>query len=198
MTQQTDAPLRHTTLNTSYRTAKQMARLAAEGDLDLNPPYQRGGVWTTDQRIALVKSWLTGIPAGTVIISDRGNAARAKANGRSVYDTGEPTWACIDGKQRITTARFWFDDQFAVPASWFPAEYVATTEETGDGPYVRFSGLTRPGRLQFERMATLQVAEAQTAETVQDEAAIYLLVNGGGTAQTDDDLAQALAVSRAD
>ncbi|MER5352618.1 hypothetical protein ABT093_20075 [Kitasatospora sp. NPDC002551] len=90
-----------------------------------------------------------------MIISDRGNAAWAKANGRSVYDTGEPTWACIDGKQRITTARFWFDDQLAVPASWFPAEHVATTEEAGDGPCVRFSGLTRPGQLQFERMATL-------------------------------------------
>ena len=39
--------------------------------------------------------------------------------------------------------------------------------------------------------ATLQIAEAKSCTNVADEASIYLLVNGGGTPQTDADLLNA-------
>ena len=52
----------------SYRgQASEIARTFRDSfGLDLNPPYQRGRVWTTDQKIALVRSWLIGVPTGRV------------------------------------------------------------------------------------------------------------------------------------
>lgn len=193
MTRQTADPLIHMTLSATYRRAQELARMCAQ-DIDLNPPYQRGDVWTLDQRIALVHSWLTGVPIGTLILNDRTSRAWEKANGSDPMKTGDPIQAVIDGKQRVTTAVMWFDSQFAIPASWIDAVYVETTEETEDGPYVRHDGLTRTGRNMVTSRALLQVAEAKVA-TVEEEAAIYLLVNGGGTPQTDGDMANAASIA---
>lgn len=83
-----------------------------------------------------------------------------------------------------------------VPASWFPPEYVAMTHETDDGPYVRYTGLTEVGRRVFDRTAHLPFGTAAVG-TVEAEAAIYLRVNGGGTAQTDADMSRAANVAGA-
>ena len=72
----------------------------------------------------------------------------------------------------------------AVPASWFPAEYVEATVDTGDGPYVYRTGLNMVADRMFRNRAILPVAET-TVETIEEEAAVYLLVNGAGTPQTD-------------
>lgn len=191
MTRQTTTPLTHTTLSATYRAARELARLVTDTDLDLNPPYQRANVWNPDQRIALIRSWLIGIPSGTVILSDRATNAWAKANGAHVYDSGAPFLACVDGKQRITTACLWFEGELAAPASWFEPRFIDTVEDSVDGPYVRYSGLSKVGRRMIDSRATFQVAEARTCSTIADEAAIYLLVNGGGTPQTDADMANA-------
>lgn len=196
MTYQTGAPLEHVTLSPTFRNAREVARLVDSGDLLLDPPYQRGRVWALDQKVALVRSWLLGVPTGVIILSDRGGKAWREANG-DVYSTGEPVWACVDGQQRITAAREWFDDGFAAPASWFGAEYVESAEETSDGLYVRHGGLTVTGQRKVANSRALfQVAEFRTAATVADEAAIYLLVNGGGTPQTDADMANAERVAK--
>ena len=42
---------------------------------DLSPPYQRGSVWTEDQRLDLMYSLLAGYPIGAVILNDRMNTA---------------------------------------------------------------------------------------------------------------------------
>lgn len=192
MTLQTIAPLSHTTLNPSYQSARWLARRVQDGELDLNPPYQRGHAWTDDQRIALVHTWLRGLPAGVVILADRCNAAWAKANpDHDPYADGEPLWACVDGKQRLTTAVKWFGNEFAIPASWLPTDHVDTTEDTDDGPYVRHDSLTLKGQRFMERYCSLLVAETRDCATEADEAAFYLLVNGGGTPQSDADMANA-------
>lgn len=192
MTRQTTTPLVHTNLGATYRRAQEIARTFRDDlGLDLDAPYQRGDVWTDDQRIALIRSWLTGVPTGTVLLADRcTDVWRDAHGGKSPLDNGDPMYAVIDGKQRITTALMWFDGHLAVPASWFAAEYVATAEGTDDGPYVRHSGLTRVGQNMLVNRALIQVAEAQPA-TIEEEAAIYLLVNGGGTPQSDADMANA-------
>jgi hypothetical protein len=188
VTRQTSDPLTHHTLNPAYRTAHSLVDGADRGELDLDPPYQRGDVWTLDQRIALVQSWLRGLPAGVVYVSDRTGDAWA--------DGGAAWEACVDGKQRITTARMWYRNEFAAPASWFRPDFVDTTEDTDDGPYVRHSGLTPKGGRFFERFASLLVAVAKECNTIADEAAFYLLVNGGGTAQSAGDMANAARVAR--
>jgi hypothetical protein len=192
MTRQSTAPLTHTSLQASNRQARETARSATEGLLDLNAPYQRGSVWTLDQRIALVRSWLLGIPVPAVLVNNRCTDLWRRANGSSPLDTGKGMWACVDGKQRIESAIAWFEGDFAVPASWFEADRVETVEETEDGPYVRYSGLTQAGQRIFVNRAFLPVIEAQVA-TVEDEADLYLLINMGGTAQTETDLANAAA-----
>ncbi|MFE0779173.1 DUF262 domain-containing protein [Streptomyces sp. NPDC058861] len=196
MTRQTAEPLEHTSLNPSYQSAKNLAKRVAEGELLLEPSYQRGAVWTEDQRIALVQTWLRGLPAGVVILADRCTYKwEAANNGHDPYATGKGLWACVDGKQRLTTAVMWFNSEFAVPASWLPAHYVETTEDTADGPYVRFGGLTAVGTRFVERYCSLLVAETRECATEQEEAAFYLLVNGGGTPQTDENMANAARVA---
>jgi hypothetical protein len=196
MTRQTAAPLEHLSLNAADRQAREIARSFTDFGLDLTPPYQRGRVWTEDQKVALIRSWLTGTPTGVVIFNDRCTPEWKDANGYDPAERDEPIYACIDGQQRISTAIDWFGDRLAVPASWFPADDVRQVEETGDGPYVRWSGLALPQQRHFANRAHLTVATARVA-TIREEAAIYLLVNGGGTPQTDADMANAARVARA-
>lgn len=193
MTFQTDAPLVHRSLHASNRGAREIARQAFEGDLDLNAPYQRPSVWTPDQQINLVKSWCLGIPVPAIMINDRGTSAWKDANGgRSPLDHGEAYYAAVDGKQRISTAVAWFFGDLAVPASWFPTEAIETTVATDDGPYVTFAGLSVVAQRHFTNRAMLPAIEAN-ASTVAEEADLYLLVNTGGTAQTQHDLDHASA-----
>jgi hypothetical protein len=182
MTRQTDQPLQHRSLNATNREAVGLAKLVQEGDLLLDTPYQRGDVWTLDQRVALVKSWLLGVPIPAMIIADRMARWDRNVDG----DLG-PAYAMIDGKQRMLTAIAWYDSDFAVPASWFPPDQIDTVEGTEDGSYVRFAGLTVVGQRRFMRTAQFPVCEAR-AGSDSEEAEIYLLVNGAGTPQTDDDL----------
>ncbi|MFB8025975.1 MULTISPECIES: DUF262 domain-containing protein [unclassified Streptomyces] len=195
MTRQTEAPIQYTNFEIKHERASSLARLADDGHLDLNPPYQRGSVWTLDQRIALVESWLRGISVGSVVLADRWNYRWHDADGKPFDPESGAMLACVDGQQRITTARMWFADEFAVPASWFPAEHVERTEDTDDGPYVRFSYLSRPGRNKMTLEASLQSETVKTATCIEDEARIYLLRNEGGTAQTAANLANAARIA---
>lgn len=81
MTRQTSAPLDHLSLSTADRQAREIARSFSEFGLDLEPAYQRGLVWTDDQQIALIRSWLTGTPTGVVIFNDRKTPGWKDANG---------------------------------------------------------------------------------------------------------------------
>jgi len=191
VTRQTAAPLAHATLSATYRRAIDLVRLVERNELDLKPPYQRGQVWNADQQMALIRSWLLGIPTGVVILSDRENRNWAKHNGTTPINLGDPSWACIDGQQRITTAQLWFGGHFGVPATWFDPSYIDAAVMTDDGPYVGHTGLTVTGQRMVDSRALIQVSEAKTCASVADEAAIYLLVNGGGTPQTEADMANA-------
>ncbi|SOE31843.1 DUF262 domain-containing protein [Streptomyces sp. OK228] len=146
MGRQIAAPFDHVSLNPSFQSASWLARRIRECEITMDPPYQRGNAWTEDQRMALVQTWLRGLPAGVVILADRCTDAWTAANrGQDPYETGEGLWACVDGKQRLTTAVMWFGSEFAIPASWLPADHVDVTEDTDDGPYVRQNGLTPKG-----------------------------------------------------
>jgi hypothetical protein len=196
MTRQTAAPFDHVSLNPTYQSARWLARRVEEEEIVIDPPYQRGDVWREDQRVALVQTWLRGLPAGVVILSDRCTEGWRRANrGHDPYETGKGLWACVDGKQRLTTAVMWFNSEFAIPASWLPADYVAVTEDTDDGPYVRFNGCTPMGERFLERYCSLLVADTKDCATEAEEAEFYLLVNGGGTPQTDENMANAARVA---
>uniref|UniRef100_UPI003F4992BA DUF262 domain-containing protein n=1 Tax=Streptomyces sp. CA-136453 TaxID=3240050 RepID=UPI003F4992BA len=196
MTRQTTAPIEYTNFEIKHERASALARLADTNDLDLTPPYQRGSVWTLDQRISLVESWLRGISVGSVVLADRWNSRWHGPDGKPFDPESGPSLACVDGQQRITTARMWFADEFAVPASWFPPQHVERTEATDDGPYLRFSFLSRPARNKMTLEASLQSETVKTATCIEDEARIYLLRNEGGTAQSADDMANAQRIAQ--
>jgi hypothetical protein len=195
MTRQTSEPLQRLPISTSNRQARWLVKQVADGELDIDPPYQRGAVWSEDQRVALMRSLLAGLPVPSIIINDR---HRREWADRAAYNrdnpTGRSSYVVIDGKQRLLALRAWFDGQLAIPASWVPAEEVAHAEDTDDGPYVRATGLTELGRRMTGERILLAVGEAQ-ANSVREEAEIFMLVNGGGTPQSDDDMARAARVA---
>jgi len=171
-----------------------LVEYATSGRLDLNPPYQRGDVWSEDQRIALVYSWMTGATVPSIIISDRSGDAWSDVDTYDIGKTDKGIWAVVDGRQRLTTAVMWMRGDFAVPASWFRTDGVETTEDTDDGPYVRFTGLNEIGQNSSTNRTIVPVGIGKFA-SVRAEAAIYLLLNGGGTPQSDADMANARRVA---
>ncbi|MBN9214818.1 MAG: DUF262 domain-containing protein [Microbacterium sp.] len=175
-------PIGRLALSPMNRTAMSFIPHEGQDDrLELSPPYQRGSVWTVEQRRALIESILRGIPIGSVTINDRWST-----NGYN----GDVGYAVVDGKQRIETIRGFFADEFSVPADWFEDEEIA--DETPDGE-VHFSQLTDRGRRRAENwpVPTIQAAIG----TVEGEAHLYGLLNGGGTAQTAADMANAREVA---
>lgn len=190
---QTAQPLPDYRLSATNKTAREVARNMVPL-MDLKPPYQRGAIWTTDQRIALVKSWAMGVPVPPVILNDRDTQGWAAEMGPLAYDNNVRTWAVVDGKQRIETAVAWYAGDLPVPASWFPACHVEGVTHTPDGPYVTYSGLSRSWRRRLGTSCMLPVIEAKLP-SLQAEAELYLLVNGGGTAQSAADMARAAQIA---
>lgn len=146
-----------------------------------------------DQRVGLVKSWLMGLPVPAVVVNDRifGPWAGGGPNGTP---EGGFCYAVVDGKQRIETAIAWFASDLAVPASWFPAEDVEETVKTKDGEYVKYSGLSRACQRFCATRFQLPTVEAQLAN-VQEEAEMYLLLNGSGVPQEESDMLNAARVA---
>lgn len=195
MTRQTNAPLQRLPIDTFRRQARWLVKQIESGEIDINPPYQRGPVWTEDQRVALMRSLLSGIPVQSLIINDRhGNWWTDTATYDRRNSDGVASYVVVDGKQRLLCVAAWFNNELAIPASWLPAEEVLHTEDTPDGPYVRASGLTDLGRRMTGERVQLAVAEGQMG-SLREEAAVYLLVNGQGTPQTDADMANAQRVA---
>lgn len=188
MTRQLTASIRHLSLTPTNRLAEDVYHQVKRGVIVLDPPYQRGSVWTTDQRLDLMYSFLSGYPIGTLILNDRMGATWPQdEHGRGLY-------AVVDGRQRLETAMAWFDGELAIPASWMPQEWMKSTLDTPDGPYATIAELTDAGSRWVESRMHLPVVTAQAA-SVRAEAEIYRLVNTGGTEHTPDDLARAKRVA---
>ncbi|GAA2623974.1 hypothetical protein GCM10010399_64170 [Dactylosporangium fulvum] len=187
MTRQTPEPLKRLPINASSMPLTSLVQYVEAGRIDLNPPYQRGDVWIDDQRVALVYSWLTGATVPSITINDRSSEIWTDLDTFDISRTDVGIWAVIDGKQRLTTAVMWMRGEFAVPASWFPADCLVVTEGTADGLYVRYTGLTDRGQARSTDRTIIPVGMGEFAD-VRAEAQVYLLLNGGGTPQTDADM----------
>lgn len=155
----------------------------AEDIFDLDPPYQRQSVWTTDQRRNLVKSLIMGLPVGAVWTNKRR------------YEPGAATFAVIDGRQRIETVRGWFDGAFDVPAAWWEPKLLADPGAVDDrGATVTYDDLSDTGQRACRigwHIGELQVQGLRVAE----EAELYLLVNYGGVPHEEADYRRAAAVA---
>jgi len=149
---------------------------------DLDPIYQRGSVWDETRQQNLMRSLLLGIPVGSISLN-RTNDIHAK----HIYTV-------IDGKQRIQALRAFRDDELVLPASWFDAELVETTEQVEGWPTpgVRWSGLSLKAQRKFGHisMPTVECVD----KDVQQQAEIFRLINTGGVEQDDVSLTRAANV----
>lgn len=186
-TMQTSAPLSRIPVDMAAREAYGIVTGIRDGEIIVDAPYQRQSVWDDTQRRNLIRSHLEGTPIPALIINTR------SAHGRNGEWDGDYRDSVVDGRQRVETMVKWFDSELTVPASWFPADQVADSEQTDDGPYVCFNHLTKTGQLYFKRAAVFPVAESRLP-SLRDEAELYLRLNSAGTAQTDEDLDNARQV----
>ena len=81
--------------------------LVERGDLDLNPPYQRGLVWSLEQKKALISTILSGLNIPSLYI-------------RQFDDQREGPWQeVVDGKQRLSTLIAFMRDEFTYAGQAF-------------------------------------------------------------------------------
>lgn len=189
MTRQLEAPIRHLSLTPTNRLAEDVYHQVGKGSILLDPPYQRGSVWTDGQRLDLMYSMMTGYPIGTAIFNNRMPWYR---------DGVRVSYAVIDGRQRLETICDWFDGKLLIPASWMELGWVdptSRTRKTSDGPYVSAADLTEGGQRHVSSRMSLPLVIAQV-DSIGEEAEIYRLVNSGGTLQTPENLARAARVAR--
>lgn len=195
MTRQLRYPVQHLSLTPYNRMAVDIYHHIKKGQILLDPPYQRGSVWTTDQRLDLMYSFLSGYPIGAVILNDRLRArwGHEAAATRLVY-------AVIDGRQRLETIVAWFDGRLTLPSSWIERSMIkpgrvlaAFGDDDGDG--VDLNDLTDRGAAEIEVRMALATVVAHV-DNLAGEAEIYRLVNAGGTPHTTDDLNRAAQVEK--
>lgn len=189
MTFQTSAPVRDMRMNITARAWGDVVHQVQKGTTTYDLPYQRGAVWTTEQRMLLIYSILSGTPIPALVVNDRPSSMWFGPDGEQ-----RPIYAVIDGQQRVTTVRMFMEGALLVPATWFEVEDVISREYTDDGPYVRYHDLSRRAQRFFENRP-VAVAEARLG-SVRDEAEVYLRVNGSGTPQTDEDMKRAATVAK--
>jgi hypothetical protein len=79
--------------------------LAATGQLDLNPPYQRKSVWNLKDRRFFLDTIFRGFPCPPIYLH------KTIRDGRSVY-------AVVDGKQRLETILLFQDNKISLPSTF--------------------------------------------------------------------------------
>ena len=180
-------PLERLKLETQPRGLAYFTHADYRDELLLDAPYQRGSVWDEQRRQNLIRSILLGIPTGNITIN-------ARPYGRD--EEASAVVAVVDGRQRIEAVRGFADSDYPIPASWIPEDEIeATTDVPGwPVPGVYFRDLNIGWQRNFLR-TPLAVSEAKVG-TVEEEAEIFRLINAGGVAQTEDTLANALAVEQ--
>ena len=152
--------------------------ISSSDQYEFNAPYQRGSVWEPERKQNLVRSLLLGIPTGSVIVNIR------------PYSADDYYGVIIDGKQRIEAVVDFIENRLEVPASWFPAEDLASTEKE----MVRYSDLSKGFQTSFKHTTVMPVMEAKV-KTVEEEAEIFLLINQGGVEQEDSTMAKARKIA---
>lgn len=138
--------------------------------LDLWPPYQRGEVWGIVRKQNLIRSLLQGVPVASLIINDR------TRNTNKWGDIETKFLAVIDGKQRITAILDFLNGVIRVPGEWFDDEREM----------VSYDDLMSSQQRRFKNLP-LAVAEG-SLRSIEEETAVFELVNFGGIPQGESDL----------
>ena len=149
---------------------------------EMNPPYQRGSVWTAEQRVAIIKSLFMGLPIGAIVVNNRG------------YDSAK-VYAVVDGKQRMETLRAFSNNEFAVPAEWFERkDVIESFIDVDDVEKVFLKGLAIVVSRRYNNFPVASIEAS--VKTIAEEAELFGLLNSGGTDQTAEDLRKAEQIAK--
>ena len=181
--------IEHLYLTSTAHSVAHFADPDMRGNFDLEPPYQRGQVWGTARKVALIESVLRGVPIGALIINDR---LTASERGGPSVPVDAPCYAVIDGKQRITALRAFIDSEFAVPASWFSEvdfdpDFLASGDVDLDTAQVTYSVMSESFKRRFRRFPVAS-SEGKLTSLAEEER-VFDLINFGGVPQGGSDLA---------
>lgn len=184
--------------DTSNRTLGELIAWTTREDgyfpIELNPPYQRGSVWTQEQQMNLIKSVLQELPIGVIFINHRDT---------NTYSTPP---RMVDGQQRALALMAFTNDEFSIPTEWVDdredkslwdsdgISYPSIPEDYAE-PTISYSKMTPRGQRSF-RNGTVAVYETYLP-TEAEEAELFRLINFGGVAQTPEDQARAKRVAAA-
>ena len=153
------------------RTLDQLARDASSqgGELELNPDFQRGHVWTQAKQAAFMEA----VIRGTAPLTIRFNcpAWNGSLENGLVEGLNPHSVLCVDGLQRLTAMRDFVAGKFKV----FGRYSMEDLEDTS------FS---------FNRMGAMWTMEMFNIASRADLLQFYLDLNSGGVVHTDDELAR--------
>lgn len=197
-------PLPEVSLQAANYTVYHWTMVRRDDPFDFDAPYQRGSVWTDEQRRALVRSLLIGLPIGIIYVSELPYSLPDGTSRRGYV-------RIIDGKQRILTMRSFFNDEIGVPGHWFREEHLEDpsarerevfASDLSDWGRRNIEGRSMPS---FEFNPQRVYVECEGGEIngrwniehrdeegmLRAEAELFLLINEGGTPQDQETLDRA-------
>lgn len=134
--------------------------LNPEGGLILNPDFQRGHVWSTEQQISFIENFLRGSARLVIKLNDLSENKEG--------DLPSYSWICIDGLQRLTALRDFMGGKFKI----FDEKY---------GPEIITEG---PAELKNKNWEI----ELYHFKHRKDILEYYLSFNSGGTVHSPEEL----------
>jgi hypothetical protein len=141
-------------LNTSHQTIGWFSDQSGLGRLTLRPPFQRRPVWTPEESSFLLDSILRGYPVPEIYVYSVA----------SDTDTGDDTYAVVDGQQRLIACLEYMADEFPLSFDTHKLEPIYTLADT---PWFnkKFSQLTKDERDRIRRYKLI----VRTLENVTEE-----------------------------
>lgn len=130
-------------------------------NVDIDPPYQRGHVWTTEQQSAFLGYWLQGGTVPTLWVWEPP---------RSKEYSGKARPELIDGKQRLTAWLKWWHGEIAADINGQKV-FVGDTDQ----------------KFRIHHMIHITFVRL---ESRADVLRFYLQLNGGGTPHSPNELAR--------
>jgi hypothetical protein len=138
-------------------------------ELNMDPDYQRGHVWSPDQQVAFVGYFLSGGPVPNIWIQ-RYDSVRT--GGRLYVDKAMEV---LDGKQRLTALQAWMDGK--IPARLVNGEVIWAADLSAVD-------------WRFCRGIKINYVDLTRAEQL----ALYVNLNAGGTPHSPDEIARVEAM----
>ena len=136
------------------RSLAELKRWKDEGDLIIDPEWQRNYVWTKRQASKLIESFLLNIPVPVIYLAK----------------THEDQYEVIDGLQRLTSAFDFFDNKFRL------ADLGIRKDLNGK----RFKDLDRPGQKKLKN-SVLRSFELPSDTDADIHFVVFERLNTGGT-----------------